>query len=234
MPRYFLAKHAFVCAVGADVVVLDLKHDRYVAFERDFWDPIARDIGGWPALELETSAPQPAPDADALSQLMESGLLTADDHQGKDATPAAIELPSTSLIEDFRVQPPSIRAGHVLSFIVAVCAARLRLRFQPIEKVVSTIRQSRQSHAKASDPAAMRDLTEVFRRLRPMLLTSRSHCLLESLALLNFLSRYDIHPTWVFGVHTAPFSAHCWLQLGEIACNDPLDHIRRYTPIMVV
>jgi len=234
MQRYFLAKHAFVCAVGTDVIVLDLKRDKYFAFERDFWEPIVRCIGGWPDQEGAHSD-DTAPDGNALAHLMESGLLTDNGQEGKDATPAAVAMASSSLIEDFRIQPPAVRAGHVFVFVGAILAAMLRLRFQPIERVVARISDRRSpQQAQQADIATIRDLTEIFRRLRPLLFSSRDHCLFESLALLNFLSHYGIQPTWVFGVTAAPFSAHCWLQSGQVACNDPLDQIRRYTPIMVV
>lgn len=231
---YFLAKHAFVCAIGPDVIVLDLKQDKYLAFQRTFWEPIVRNIGGWPVADAPDPHFQATPDEDALAQLIDSGLLTADSAHGKDATPAAIDLPSLSLMEDFRIQPPTIRAGHVLNFLRALCIALLRLRFQRIETLVESIRAKRRTQPSPADMETLRDLTEIFRRLRPLLFTSRDHCLFESLTLLHFLGRYRIHPTWVFGVQTAPFAAHCWLQSGTIACNDPLDHIRRYTPIMLV
>ena len=255
MPDYFLAKHAFVCAIGSDVIVLDLRHDKYLAFEREFWEPIGRSIGGWSSAERGHSSfstrtpcaekmrnvpilhpPTSHPDENALKQLLECGLLTQQRDDGKDATPAAIDLPSISLIEDFRIEPPRIRAGHVLAFLHAVFAAMFRLKVQSIEKVVRRTRRRRfaADHVLSEDRARLRDLTEIFRRLRPLLFSSRNHCLFESLALFNFLAHYDIYPTWVFGVTTVPFAAHCWLQLDTIACNDPLDQIRRYTPIMVV
>jgi len=236
MQRYFLAKHAFVCAVGPDVIVLDLKRDKYLAFERQFWEPIVRRIGGWPMSESPGSRLDRAPDEKVLMQLKRSGLLTENVDEGKDATPATIARPSASVIEDFRAQPPDIRAGHVLVFAKAIVAALIRLRLQPIERVVGRIlsQRSMSSRTESPDLAAIRDLTEIFRRLRPLLFSSRDHCLFESLALLNFLSHYGTYPTWVFGVTTSPFSAHCWLQSGDLACNDSLDHLRRYTPIMVV
>ena len=240
MQHYFLAKHAFACAIGADVIVLDLKRDKYLAFERDFWEPIVRRIGGWPLQDATVRNAAAAPNAAALSALMANGLLTEDSDAGKDATPASIVTASVSLIEDFRVQPPRIRMSHVFVFVGAIVAASIRLRLQPIEKIVQRVRAKTEeglgSRALLSpiDLATLRDLTEVFRRLRPLLFSSRDHCLFESLALLNFLSHYRIHPSWVFGVATAPFAAHCWLQLGGFACNDSLDQVRRFTPIMVI
>jgi hypothetical protein len=43
-----------------------------------------------------------------------------------------------------------------------------------------------------------------------------------------------VFPRWVFGVQSRPFAAHCWLQLGGVVLNDTVDHVKRYTPIMVV
>ena len=38
----------------------------------------------------------------------------------------------------------------------------------------------------------------------------------------------------VFAVMTRPFAAHCWVQLDETVLNDRLDHVRKFTPILVV
>jgi len=230
--QYFLARHAFVCSIGTDVIVLDLRQDRYLSFERAFWEPIARSIGGGSSGESPAPADE-APDETAVAQLLESGLLTEDGSQGKDATPPAIELPSASMMEDFRAQRPAIRPSHVIVFLRAIVTAWLRLRWQPLEKIVGDVGRERQRHGQAVDLAQLRDLTEIFRRLRPIVFTAHDHCLFESLTLIRFLAHYRIHPHWVFGVQTAPFIAHCWLQQGEVACNDILDRIRRCTPIML-
>jgi hypothetical protein len=138
------------------------------------------------------------------------------------------------MMEDFRAQRPAIRPGHVVVFLRAIVTAWLRLRWQPLEKIVGGVGRERQRHGQAVDLTQLRDLTEIFRRLRPMVFTAHDHCLFESLTLIYFLARYRIHPHWVFGVQTSPFIAHCWLQQGEVACNDILDRIRRCTPIMLV
>jgi hypothetical protein len=52
--------------------------------------------------------------------------------------------------------------------------------------------------------------------------------------LLEYLAWYRIFPTWVFGVQTRPFAAHCWLQHENIVLNDTVEHVTRYTPIMTV
>jgi hypothetical protein len=54
------------------------------------------------------------------------------------------------------------------------------------------------------------------------------------LALSEFLALRDASARWVFGVQFAPFAAHCWLQQGDVVFNDNVEHVRRFTPIMVV
>ena len=231
--HYFLANHAFVCGIGPDIIILDLRHHRYFLFEREFWEPIARDIGGWPE-SIASRIRGLAPDRTVLAELLEDELLTVDGCRGKNAAPASMRLPTTALMEDFSIESPRIRPAHVATFIVAIVSALIDFRFRPLEKLVARTRRNRQRLKPQANPdiATLRELTEIFRRLRPFFFASSGHSLFESLALLHFLSRYRIHPTWVFGVRSAPFEAHCWLQMAEVACNDPLDRIRRYTPIM--
>jgi len=233
--HYFLANHAFVCGIGPDIIILDLRRHQYVIFERDYWEPIARNIGGWPE-SIASRIKGLTPDKNVLAQLLESELLTEDGDRGKDAAPASTQLPSTALIEDFDITPPTIRIGHVFAFLGSVLFALVNSRLMSVEHIVARARriQQRATSYRIPDVATLRELTEIFRRLRPFLFASRGNSLFESLALLHFLSRYRIHPTWVFGVRNAPFETHCWLQFGKIACNDPLDRIRRYTPIMRV
>ncbi len=76
-------------------------------------------------------------------------------------------------------------------------------------------------------------MARVFLKYRPLF--PRDYlCLFDSLALVRFLSGYDLYPDWVFGVQEDPFRAHCWVQAGEVVLNDHLDNVAVYTPIMTV
>ncbi|MGH8293945.1 MAG: lasso peptide biosynthesis B2 protein [Steroidobacteraceae bacterium] len=77
------------------------------------------------------------------------------------------------------------------------------------------------------------ELTEVFLHYRP-LFPWDYRCLFDSLALIRFLSRFNLYPDWVFGVQDDPFRAHCWVQAGGRVLNDDLEHVRSYTAIMMV
>lgn len=59
-------------------------------------------------------------------------------------------------------------------------------------------------------------------------------CLYRAFMLRQFLNSAGLRADWVFGVATWPFSAHCWLQIGDVLLDDDIDRVRGYTPIMVV
>ena len=62
----------------------------------------------------------------------------------------------------------------------------------------------------------------------------QGQCLYRATMLRRFLRRRGHHVDWVFGVRTSPFTAHCWLQSGGVVINDRLDHVSRFTALMVV
>lgn len=56
-------------------------------------------------------------------------------------------------------------------------------------------------------------------------------CLYRSRMLLSFLRRAGLTATWVFGVRTWPFEAHCWLQVDDLVLDDTLDNVLNFSPI---
>jgi hypothetical protein len=59
-------------------------------------------------------------------------------------------------------------------------------------------------------------------------------CLMDALALLDFLGSRQAFPGLVFGVRLNPFGAHCWVQSGDTVLNDRVDHTGLHTPILAV
>jgi hypothetical protein len=85
-------------------------------------------------------------------------------------------------------------------------------------------------------PKAMTDLldrVDRFHRWIPYAPVS-GKCLLRSFLLLRLLRRAGLQATWVFGVRTWPFHAHCWLQCGDMVLDDTADRIAAYAPILAV
>ena len=59
-------------------------------------------------------------------------------------------------------------------------------------------------------------------------------CLLDSLALLDWLGDQAGHARLVFGVRLDPFGADCWLQTGRVLLTDAPDTANRFAPVLAV
>jgi hypothetical protein len=88
--------------------------------------------------------------------------------------------------------------------------------------------------ADATDLDMARDLTRTFIHLRPLAYAARNRCLLDSLALAEFLASHGIRATCIIGVRANPFEAHCWVQIGTHVVNETPEMARRYEPILSV
>src|SRR5207237_410173 len=145
------------------------------------------------------------------------------------------ERPQAALIEFDLDTRPSTTLAHLWHFLMAYTAAKSTIKLRPIKSVVQAVSRRRASvFASQMDLEVARGLVTAFVHLRPLFFTARDACLLDSLALLNFLARYGIFPEWVFGVKTAPFLAHCWIKQRGVVFNDSPDYVRGFTPILVV
>jgi hypothetical protein len=81
-------------------------------------------------------------------------------------------------------------------------------------------------------PAAL-EVVARFRRWAPFAPVS-GKCLLRSFMLLRLLRRRGFDAHWVFGVSTWPFTAHCWLQVGDIVLDDSHERLLPYRIIHVI
>jgi len=81
------------------------------------------------------------------------------------------------------------------------------------------------------DPKHIAQLTSLFARWLPWV-PVQGACLYRAVFLRTLLRRAGQDATWVFGVRTWPFAAHCWLQAGDVVLDDGVDRVRSFTPIM--
>jgi hypothetical protein len=181
------------------------------------------------------SARAPGPENGLLAKMISQGLLVTDPALGKEAAPVVADKPKAALVEfDLHVRPRAT-LRQLWNFFAAFVAARWSLKHRPIKQVVQAARL-RKKHAAAAtvDVATIRELVTAFVHVRPLFYTTRDGCLLDSVTLTHFLARYGVFPTWVFGVKTDPFYAHCWVQQGDYVFNDTPDFIKGFSPILVV
>lgn len=251
MPRYFLAPHSFACEAGGYGVFLDLKHDKYTAVSPEDLRTLRTAVEGWQAGAMaknQAVALAPAPggtdddvepshdEEDVIETLLKEGLLTADTTSGKSAAPPHLEEPTTSLWE-FPRPWPQLGRRDLRNFFSAWLATTLRLRALPISYVVNRLRKGEMYTRRQNAPFDInkaRLLTTIHFALQPAFYSAKDACLRNSLTLVEFLAKYDVYPTCVFGVKMDPFAAHAWVQQGAVVLTDPIAHVKTFTPIMIV
>jgi hypothetical protein len=236
MSKYLLANHAFLCRAGRHYVFLDLKADRYWAIAREHLEALGPSLRGWPESGQAPALPEDEEAGNAChlgDVFVRRGLLTTDPAAGRDVASTRFPLPERGLPQ--KGQPMIRQPGpwHVSNFIIASCSATAKRRWRPISKIIGKPARHSRSKPNGFDEDRCRDLVAVFSALRPYF-PEKSSCLLDSFMLIEFLARYEIRPHWVFGVRTAPFSAHCWVQHEDLVLNDTPDHVGSFAPIMVI
>lgn len=241
VPRFFLTPNVFFCFHGDYCVFLDLRQDEYYCLRRSGTNGFGDFVSGWPLLSGTGAKDQFEHDADIEARLQEleaAGLLTTCCNDGKEAAPVSVQPPERSLHgerEDASRQKP-LGPGDIAGFLAACGSAALRLQWRSIEDIVHAVERRKMKHGEKGTKADLQKIIEImsrFDRLRPWF-PRKYLCLFDSLALIEFLARHNEFPTWVFGVRTEPFRAHCWVQQGEVVLNDRLDRVRSFTPIMAV
>ena len=236
MAQYLLSAHAFMCVAEDFAVFLDLKRDKYTALLAADAVVLGDVVRGWP-LRSATADSTRVESRDALIELLlQEGLLTQDETRGKDAAPITLPPPTTTLFTGIRVWP-RLGLGHVVNFIRAWLWITLLLRCFPLEYVVRRVQRRKQrasGRAGEFDFELARRLVTLYFRMQPLAFSPIDACLRNSLTLAEFLARYQLYPTWVFGVRMSPFAAHAWLQEGSVVINDSVAHVRAFTPIMAI
>ena len=236
MLEYQLPVDVYLCRHDGYVVLMDLARDRYLALESYDAQQLCGRVRGWDILMGSPPAPPVQSSSDQTLQMMlDVGLLAPSSAAGKSARPIHLCSPTDSMIDEDSDFRPEIRSTEVCRFLTAVTSAAMRLKFLSIHHVVHSVQRRRRAQNRSAtllDLELAHDLVGVFGRLSPFVFTARDACLFNSLALLNFLASYGLFPTWVFGVRTGPFAAHCWLQAEAHVLNDTLENICGYTPIM--
>ena len=226
--RYRISEGIGFCRFEGRTIVLDIAADRY-------WQ-LGEDAGR--LLESVGAGTPSGIDEDALARLVTLGFV-APAGEGAPATPtcpgsaigASLSLPSKSALEQARQQD---HAGWMMACEVAMLAfaARVALRRLALKSILDRLSARRQRDTPTPPDTNLEQLAQGFARCR-RLVPLRPRCLPDSIAFLWFAMRRGHAPQLVFGVEAFPFTAHCWVQDGDVILTDALDHASRFTPIMV-
>lgn len=230
-PEYYLPLHVHLCEFDDGGVLLDLRREKYFGVNSGAMQSLQAFMRGHAAAARQEDAQS------TLAELERSGLITRNRDLGRPFRPLTLACTDAVPFAGRAPGEAEIQLAHVLRFLSTGTIAALELRARSLERIVARLRERKARHAAsphAPDAASIIQLVKTFRRLVPLLFTTKEFCLRDSLMLVEFLARHDVFATWVIGVRTRPFGAHSWVQHEALLLNDTLQHVETFTPILAV
>jgi hypothetical protein len=232
---YRLADHVRACRIDAQVVLLDLRRDKYLGVGGPQLSTLSQFIVDWPGAPAAGEPAASAASRDAWLQTLIGQQMLADAGSPQPPRP---QLPQPREALGFEPHPPSEtpRWRDLPSLAWAASGAAFWMRRRCLEEIAGRVTRLRADpHAAQGALAAdLKPAMASYMRLTPFLFTRHDRCLHDSLTLVRYLAMKGMFPTWVIGIRTRPFAAHSWLQSGNLVLNDVPEHVRTFTPILVV
>jgi hypothetical protein len=128
------------------------------------------------------------------------------------------------------------RIEHRWGLAVSWIKTLVMLRFFPLRWIVSRVQARNQRHVSENELVQQEELKKligIYYALQPGYFASDDACLRNSILMLEFLARFRIYPSLVFGVTIQPFSAHSWVQYRAAVLNDSVHNVETYVPLLV-
>lgn len=237
--QYWLSSHISVCMTAKGAIVLDLRNGKYSGLSMIAAQMLAMTVQDWPThIDARSNDGEIKAQTDKMmNQLLQNGLLSTVKPSSAPAfRPCKTQLAATRALsfDNNPVARPNTR--DFLRFICANATTAWSLRFRSVEIIVSRVLARKAAHKQTPrdiDERALTRLVSIFRRLRCYTFSTEDRCLFHALALVNFLARYQVYPTWFIGVSTTPWCAHSWVQLHDIVLDGNPEQVLYYTPILM-
>ena len=217
-----IRNHVYWCECNGRAIFLDAEADRYCGLP---------DGANAAFLRLAGNASEPG-DCARLELLVRRNLLieTADGEPLRAPpwiAPPAGELPAYG--------GGRVRAGMVLAVLASELRTGRALRTTGFLHVLEAA-QALSSKGRSNAVDAVEQARAVAAAAAVLGLVTRSHdrCLVRGLAVHALCRKRGIPATLVLGVTAAPFTAHCWVQLGSAVIVGGYEQARLYTPILVL
>src|SRR5262249_34376825 len=154
-------------------------------------------VPGWPVSVSARFCGDEARDS-ILELLLERGLLSANERDGKPATPVCVAPITVELSTDAYSEAVSTSLTSIASFAACAMRASLMLRINGFARVVERVRLRNLRHVSAGfDAERAHRLVATFASLRPFVFTAKDMCLFEAFALSEFLAQQSLFPRWV-------------------------------------
>lgn len=221
---YRLRDELSFCQVEGYLVFLDASHDRYFRLS-DTLEPVFK----------ACFAGNDVTDGD-FRDLVKAGVLVETHCVGALPEPCAPPTPNRSAIEqNFQVE--RIHLKDLVDALSTVCSTKIRLKLCPLKNIFASLTNYRKKHARTMHSPEYEQHTlqaaDVFRRARQYV-PIETRCLIDSLSMARFLAKRGIYASVVIAVTNDPFSAHCWVQQGDLVLNDTAGNASAHTAIRVV
>lgn len=232
---YRLADHVRACCVDGQVVILDMQRDKYMGLGGAQLSALCHFVVDWPMRSDVSQSAAPSTETNrCLKALLDQQILAG---TGTPIPPAGLEQAQETLSFDLGSTDAPSTWRDALDLGQAAFVVAVWMRFRCLAEIADSVAHLRpQIHARhrSSSPVDLHAAASAYMRLRPFVLTAHDQCLRDSLTLIRFLAKKNVFPRWVVGVRTRPFAAHSWVQEGPLVLNDVHEHVREYTPILVV
>lgn len=210
MPTAVLAPQVHAALIGDDLVLLDVRADAY---------SVLAGFGRACRLDGRTLT---GDDGELLEDLAEADLVrSVGDPETRDPLPRPPARATSR-------RDVSIGARDAARLACAAARTAWDMRRLALEDLVR-----RPPPTGTIEEAALARDVALFEAGAPWI-PGQGVCLWRCRCLLTLFGPTAAGTTWVFGVRTWPFQAHCWLQAGDLLLGDDLDRVRLYTPILAV
>jgi hypothetical protein len=221
MTSYWLRDDLSFCLVDGHPIFLDMGGDRYFrlsgSMERVFMD--------W----LDNASTE-----NDIALLVARNILTDLSTHSKDPCEPA-QKPRLSALElPFTSAPSSVQT--LIEVFATVSWTQIQLKTIGIKRTVERELRPESKLGRAEIERGQPQLLDAahnFLKARK-LIPLGTRCLLDSLAMAKFLKRRRLCVNVIVGVTGDPFSAHCWVQAGDLVLNDALGNVMIYSPIRVL
>jgi Transglutaminase-like superfamily len=234
MRPYSISPHVRWCGTEHGIILLDLNTGRYLGISHADRCKVAPFVNDW-SVEPESAADLQNGANGTLTSLLNAGILCSASRHEPSPQPQLPVAQDSIPFEDV-LDAPRVHTIDLARLIAAYARVRFSLKRRSMQRIVSRIgERKRRSIASASaEPATVSEVAKRYLNLRPLVLTARDRCLLDSLVMIEYLSMYHVFPDWVIGVRTQPFGAHSWVQNGSVVLNDTPEKVSSFTPILAV
>ena len=237
--EYWMPAHTRACVTATGAVLLDLKRNRYFGLGYREVRSLSTLAANWSSVSTSSGAalePMPPDDAARLADaLIKAGFLTP--VAPTESGPQFVSLDSSAALTSVGYELTAtahLHLHHIGAFLRACIWAKRAVDSRLLYSIACEVAEAKTRAAHDGDLERTIELVCVFRRLRPYAFAAKDKCLFHALALLKFLSHYNIHPTWVIAVRPTPWAAHSWLQLGGYVLDCNPEEISGYTPILAI